>query len=203
MPVSKKLQLQQRAIAQLTGIECKSQKAIYKAISNYEWNNEKDFSDNDLDRYPLLLEGNEYESDQLMVRWKVFKITNRSVMVVRTYMAWALDKYNSYSCGDGILYTMNPNHKGLNDLLQDLIDLDWYHKLHFPVKESKIMANKITLGLFHNPDTLIGYARVTIDANMIIHCRLYGGNTIRFKSLRKAQECLEKIVGHSLRFTTL
>jgi hypothetical protein len=67
------------------------------------------------------------------------------------------------------------------------------------------MANKITLGLFHNPDTLIGYARVTIDANMIIHCRLYGGNknTIRFKSLRKAQECLEKISGHDLRFTTL
>jgi hypothetical protein len=67
------------------------------------------------------------------------------------------------------------------------------------------MANKITvLGLFHNPHTLIGYARVTIDANMIIHCRLYGGNkNIRFKSLRKAQEFLEKIAGHSLRFTTL
>jgi hypothetical protein len=68
------------------------------------------------------------------------------------------------------------------------------------------MANKITvLGLFHNPDTLIGYARVTIDANMIIHCRLYDGNknTIRFKSLRKAQECLENIACHDLRFTTL
>ena len=203
MPASKKLQLQQRAIAQLTGIECKSQKAIYKAISNYEWNNEKDFSDNDLDRYPLLLEGNEYESDQLMVRWKVFKITDQSVMVVRTYMAQALNEYKSYSFGNAILYTMNPNHKGLNDLLQNLIDLDWYHNLHFPVK---VMANKITvLGLFHNPHTLIGYARVTNDANMFIHCRLYGGNknTIRFKSLRKAQECLEKISGHGLRFTTL
>jgi len=68
------------------------------------------------------------------------------------------------------------------------------------------MTNKITvLGLFHNPHTLLGYARVTIDSNMVIHCSLYGGNknTIRFKSLREAQCYLEKISGHSLRFTTL
>ena len=68
---------------------------------------------------------------------------------------------------------------------------------------SKELQQKV-LGLFYIPNTFIGYARVTIDANMIIHCRLNSGNkTIRFKSLRKAQECLERISGHSLRFTTL
>lgn len=79
------------------------------------------------------------------------------------------------------------------------------HLVRYTIKESKVMTNKITvLGLFHNPHTLLGYARVTIDSNMVIHCSLYGNkNTIRFKSLRKAQECLEKIAGHSLRFTTL
>lgn len=205
MPASKKLQQRAIAVKRLTGIECKaSEKSIYKAISDYEWNNEKAFNDTDLDRYPILLEGDQYESDQIMVRWKVFKISHNSIMVVRTYMAWALDKYSSYSCGDGILYTMNPNyHSNLCDLLQDLIDLNWYHKLHFPVKESRTMATSKILGTFYNPENLVLYAIVSIDNNFIIHCRLKNDRVIRYRTMYVAQQCLEDLAQSTLRFATL
>lgn len=203
---SKELQQQRAIAARLTCGNVKaSQKSIHKAISNYEWDNEKAFSDKDLDRYPILLEGDEYESnDQVLVRWKVFKISHNSVMVVRTYMAWALDKYSSYSCGDGVLYTMNPNyHSNLCDLLQDLIDLNWYHKLHFPVKESRTMATSKILGTFYNPKNLVLYAIVSIDNNFIIHCRLKNDRVIRYRTTYVAQQCLEDLAQSTLRFATL
>ena len=208
MPASKALQQEAMLVKRLTGSNDvkASEKSIYKTIRNHEWNNEKDFSDSDLDRYLILLEGEEYESDQVLVRWKVFKISHNSVMVVRTYMAWALDKLNCYSCGDGILYTMNANyHSNLCDLLQDLIDLNWYHKLHFPVpvKESRTMATSKILGTFYNPENLVLYATVSIDNNFIIRCRLKNDRVIRYRTMYIAQQCLEDLAQSTLRFATL
>ncbi len=93
------------------------------------------------------------------------------------------------------------------------------HLVRYTIKEFKIMNNRseLVIGFFVNTDTGKEYARVSIDKNLIIHCKLVPAvwlrrykdhnynipRITRYRGLYLAQLYLQDIADCTLKFITV